>query len=101
MKKLKDFSFLYFSPSYFFNSAWFTRTGIKTKSIEGVHLSLGTSINYVYKQRWGHQNQNVNGTTLAYVVNLSTKGGGGGMGGVKNPQNPANAVYGYPHTPFH
>ena len=38
--------------------------------------------------------KNVNHSTFAYVVNLSTKGGGR----VKNPQNSVNVVYGCPLT---
>ena len=52
----------------------------------------GASINYVDKQEGGRGFPNVNDTTEAYLVNLSTKGGGG----VKNPQNSVNVVYGCP-----
>ena len=53
-------------------------------------MSQGASINYVDKQGGGRGHPNVNYTTKAYLVNLSTKAGGGG---VKNSQNSVNVVY--------
>ena len=55
-------------------------------------LSKGASINYVDKQGGGRGSPNVNDTTYAYLVNLSTKG----EEGIKNPQKSVNIVYGCP-----
>ena len=50
------------------------------KYIKSYTNSLGATINYVEEQGRGWGRPNVNDTTKAYLVNLSTKG----KGGIKN-----------------